>query len=84
MLARIGVGNIGYVHLTDSDGTRRDGRTSKHLPCGDGHIDIQKSLKTLLDGGFSGWVMIDAWEIPDPYDACAKGKQAIDAALAER
>jgi len=23
-------------------------------------------------------IMIDEWEVPDPYDACAKGKQAID------
>ncbi len=80
MLKRIGVDNIGYVHLTDTDGTLRDGGTSKHLPCGDGHARIDVSLKTLLDGGFRGWIMIDAWEIPDPYDACTKGKQAIDKA----
>jgi len=84
MLQRIGVQNIGYVHLTDSDGTLRDGGTSKHLPCGDGHIDIARSLAVLRDGGFRGWVMIDAWEIPDVYDACVKGKRAIERALATR
>jgi len=78
MLERIGVSNIGYVHFTDTDGTLRDGGTSKHLSCGDGHVDIPKSLATLLKGGFNGWIMIDEWEIPDPYDACIKGKQAID------
>jgi hypothetical protein len=26
--------------------------------------------------------MIDAWQIPDVYDACIQGKRAIDAALA--
>ena len=83
MLERIGVANIGYIHLTDTDGTLRDGGTSKHLPCGDGHANIDLSLATLLSGGFQGWVMIDAWEIPDPYDACAKGKQAIDKAMRE-
>ena len=82
MLQRIGVENIGYVHLTDTDGTLRDGGTSKHLACGDGHVDISKSLDTLLHGGFGGWVMIDAWEIPDVYDACVKGKRAIEAAMA--
>ncbi len=82
MLERIGVENIGYVHFTDSDGTLRDGGTSKHLACGDGHIDVPRSLRTLLDGGFKGWIMIDAWQVPDPYDACTKGKQAIDRALA--
>ena len=83
MLARIGVENIGYIHLTDTDGTLRDGGTSKHLSCGDGHVDVDASLATLLEGGFQGWVMIDAWEIPDPYDASAKGKRAIEKALGE-
>lgn len=81
MLSRIGVENIGYIHLTDTDGTLRDGGTSKHLPCGDGHAQIAVSLETLKKGGFRGWVNIDAWEIPDPYDACAKGKRAIDYAM---
>ncbi len=81
LLERIGVKNIGYVQLTDTDGTLRDGGTSKHLPCGDGHANIAQSLRILRDGGFRGWVDIDAWEIPDPYDACTKGKAAIDAAL---
>jgi sugar phosphate isomerase/epimerase len=81
MLKRIGVENIGYVHFTDTDGTRRDGGTSKHLPCGDGHIDVKASLTTLWRGGFRGWINIDAWEIPDPYDACLKGKRAIDSFL---
>ena len=79
MLKRIGVGNIGYVHLTDCDGTIFGG-TSHHLACGDGHNDMPAALATLRDGGFSGWIMIDEWKIPDPYDACAKGKQAIDRA----
>ena len=84
MLRRIGVDNIGYVHLTDTDGTLRDGGTSKHLPCGDGHAHVDLSLAALLEGGFQGWVMIDAWQIPDPYDACTKGKRAIDNALSKR
>lgn len=81
MLKRIGVSKIGFVHLTDTDGTLRDGGTSKHLGCGDGHVDIPASLATLAEGGFNGWLMIDAWETPDPYDASLKGKRAIDRAL---
>ena len=80
MLLRMGVGNIGYLHLTDTDGTLREGGTSKHLACGDGHANIAQSLKVLKEGGFRGWIMIDEWEIPDPYDACVKGKRAIDQA----
>lgn len=77
MLARIGVKNIGYLHFTDCDGTLRDGGTSKHLGAGDGHVDIPASFKMLREGGFLGWVMIDPWEIPDPYDAAVKGMRAI-------
>jgi len=79
MLERVGVKNVGYVHLTDTDGTLRDGGTSKHVACGDGHADIPASLRLLRAGGFRGWIMIDAWEIPDPYDACRKGKRMLDA-----
>jgi sugar phosphate isomerase/epimerase len=78
MLLRVGVQNIGYVQFADTDGTLRDGGTSKHLACGDGHIDCAKSLKILKDGGFRGWMMVDEWEVPDPYDACRKCKAAFD------
>jgi sugar phosphate isomerase/epimerase len=84
MLRRIGVENVGYVQFTDGDGTLRDGGTSKHLACGDGHIDVEASFRTLWEGGFRGWMMIDAWQIPDPYDACTKGKQAIGRFLSGR
>jgi inosose dehydratase len=77
LLERVGVSNIGYLHLTDTDGTLRDGGTSKHLACGDGHANIPTSLRVLREGGFRGWIMIDAWEVPDPYDACRKGSEAI-------
>lgn len=80
LLKRVGVRNIGYVHLTDTDGTLRDGGTSKHLPCGDGHANVAESIRVLKEEGFRGWIMIDAWEVPDPYDACVKGKRMLDAA----
>jgi sugar phosphate isomerase/epimerase len=77
LLERVGVGRIGYIQFTDTDGTIFEG-TSKHLPCGDGHVDIQKSLAVLRDGGFEGWFMIDAWTTADPYDACRKGRLAAE------
>lgn len=78
LLERVGVKNIGYLHFTDCDGTLRDGGTSKHLACGEGHVDIDASLRVLRDGGFRGWAMIDAWQIPDPYDASLKGKASLE------
>jgi inosose dehydratase len=82
LLQRVGVTNIGYLHLTDTDGTLRDGGTSKHLPCGDGHANLPESLRLLREGGFRGWIMVDAWEIPDPYDACLKARRMLEAAAA--
>jgi len=72
----------GDVCLTDTDDTLRDGGTSKHLAVGDGHARIGESLRLLREEGFRGWIMVDAWEIPDPYDAAAKAKRALDAAAA--
>lgn len=82
MLERLGVGHIGHIHLTDTDGTLFGG-TSKHLPCGEGHCDIQASLKTLWEGGYDGWIMIDAWMTEDAYVATHKGKEAIEKARTE-
>lgn len=80
MLKKLGVQYIGHVHLTDTDGTLF-GPTSRHLPCGEGHCDIAASLRTLWDGGYEGWVMIDGWMIDDVYRAASKGKEAIDSAV---
>lgn len=79
LLERVGVKHIGYLQFCDTDGTLRDGGTSKHLPCGDGHTDCAKALRRLRDGGWSGWIMVDAWEVPDPYDACLKCKRVVEA-----
>jgi len=82
LLQRLGVERLGYVHLTDSDGTLFHG-TSKHLPCGEGHIDIRKSLELLGRGGYEGWIMIDTWMTENPYHASRKGLQAVAAAQRE-
>jgi len=79
LLERLGVQRVGYVHFTDTDGTLFHG-TSKHLPTGDGHIDVRKSFEVLWQGGYEGWIMIDPWMTPDPYDACRKGRAAIESA----
>lgn len=77
LLARVGAENIGYLQFCDSDGTLRDGGTSTHLACGDGKTDCAKALKMLKQGGFRGWIMVDTWEVPDPYDACLKCQRLI-------
>lgn len=81
LLQRVGIENIGYLHFTDTDGTLRDGGTSKRLPAGDGHAHLPESLRILREGGWRGWAMVDAWEIADPYDACSKARRMFDAAV---
>jgi sugar phosphate isomerase/epimerase len=76
MLKKLGVEHIGHVHLTDTDGTQFNG-TSTHLPCGEGYCDIPASLRMLGEGGYEGWIMIDAWMIEDAYRAATKGIEAI-------
>ncbi|MBI5386645.1 MAG: sugar phosphate isomerase/epimerase [Verrucomicrobia bacterium] len=78
LLARVGVPNIGYLQFCDTDSTLRDGGTSTHLGCGDGKTDCAKALRLLKAGGFRGWIMVDEWEVPDPYDACLKCKRVVD------
>jgi sugar phosphate isomerase/epimerase len=79
MLSRLGVDKVAYVHLTDTDGTLRDGGTSKHVPVGTGHADIARSLAVLRDGGYRGWIMADTWEMPDPYEGCRAVRDAVRA-----
>ena len=86
LLQELGVGRVGYVQLTDGDGTltkRPDGSTgtSKHLPAGEGKYDLHGLLEMLYRGGFRGWVQIDTWETEDPFHASRAGRQAVQAAL---
>lgn len=81
LVRRIGVKHLGHIQFCDTDGTLRGGGTSKHLPCGDGHVDIAANLDLLWRDGYRGWIMLDNWEIPDQFDALVKGKRALDAAM---
>jgi sugar phosphate isomerase/epimerase len=82
MLKRVGARQVGYLQFCDTDGKLRDGGTSTHLGCGDGHTDCTQALRWLKQQGWRGWIMMDEWEVPDPYDACLKGKKAVDQVLA--
>ena len=51
-----------------------------HLSRASFHVVREPSQKSRPVGGFRGWIMVDEWEVPDPYDACIKCKRAIDQA----
>ncbi|MBI3694648.1 MAG: sugar phosphate isomerase/epimerase, partial [Acidobacteria bacterium] len=86
LLQELGVSRVGYVQLTDGDGTLRkrpDGAvgTSKHLPAGEGKYDLAGLLEILYKGSFRGWIQIDTWETEDPFRASRLGRQVVQAAL---
>lgn len=88
LLNDLGVKRVGYVQLTDGDGTlmkRPDGSTgtSKHLAAGEGKYDIAGLLKLLYQGGFRGWIQMDTWETADPFHASSLGKRAVEKAANE-
>ncbi len=72
---------IGHVHFTDTDGTRRNGGTSKHLTLGDGKLDLLSLLRELKDQGYDKWIMLDLWRLPDIYRGAYVGKKRLDAML---
>jgi sugar phosphate isomerase/epimerase len=75
-------GQVGHVHFTDTDGTRREGDgTSKHLTLGDGRVDLLALLTELKRQRYSYWIMLDLWRIPDIYRAAYVGKTRLDAML---
>ena len=77
-------GQIGHVHFTDTDGTRRGARgTSKHLTLGEGKLDLLALLTELKRQGYAHWIMLDLWRIPDIYRAAFVGKQRLDGMLDE-
>jgi len=71
---------VGHTHLCGNDGSCStfESRSSTHLPLGDGPMDWQSLLTQLIDGGYRGWLDIDVWEQPDPFEASAIGKRVLD------
>jgi len=73
-------GQVGLVHLIDSDGTLNVTNTSTHAPFGDGIIDFDAAIPALLDiaGYKGGWWAIDLCEWPDAWNATARCKAFVD------
>ncbi len=59
-------------------------RSSTHLAFGEGPMDWQAVLNTLLDGGYTRWLDIDLWEHPDPFAGAQMGKRVLDEFLSQR
>lgn len=75
-------GKIGHIHLTDNDGTRwtssKDGMSSKHLMIGEGNLNIREILEELREKNYDGWIQIDVWQNPDPFQCSEVNKIVVD------
>ena len=81
-LARCLAGNIGYVHLIDSDNTLHDGWTSTHAPFGSGFIDFDALAESIIASGYSGdWWTVDLCFWPKAWDILLESRQFVEALL---
>ncbi len=83
-LARMLTGQIGHVHLIDSDNTLHDDETSTHAPFGQGVIDFDEVIPAILDAGYdSDWWSIDLCFWPEAWEVTAQSKEFLDQIMAK-
>lgn len=72
-------GKIGRVHLIDSDDSLHDNHTSTHPPFGEGSLDFDEIMPSIISSGCpDDWWTIDLCFWPDAWKATEKCKLAID------
>lgn len=72
-------GNIGYVHLIDSDNTLHDNWTSTHAPFGTGKIDFDELTDAIVASGYNDdWWTIDLCFWPEAWEVLEDSKIFID------
>ena len=77
--ARILNGYIGYVHLIDSDDTLHDNWTSTHAPFGEGFVDFDALVDTIIENGYrDDWWTIDLCFWPKAWDILEESKRFMD------
>ncbi len=55
--------------------------SSKHLVIGEGNINFKEILKDLKEDDYDGWIEIDVWQNPDPFQCSLVNKTVIDTIL---
>lgn len=72
-------GKIGRLHLIDSDGTLHDNETSTHPPFGDGNLDFDAIMPSIVAAGCpDDWWTVDLCFWPDAWAATAHCKTVMD------
>lgn len=77
--ARLLTGNIGHIHLIDSDNTLHDNETSTHAPFGDGVLDFDPIMPAIVNAGYtSDWWSIDLCFWAEAWEVTARCKRFVD------
>ena len=77
-------GQIGHIHLIDSDETLHGDETSTHRPFGEGVLDFDKIMPAILDAGYTDeWWSIDLCFWPQAWEVTAAAKKFVDSLVAK-
>lgn len=72
-------GEIGHLHVIDSDNTLHDNETSTHAPLGTGVLDLKTLLPAIVDRGYdSEWFSIDLCFWPNAWEITESCKKYLD------
>jgi len=71
-------GNIGHLHLIDSDETLHNDETSTHRPFGEGVLNFDEIIPAVLEAGYKGeWWTIDLCFWPEAWDVTEAAKDFL-------
>lgn len=71
-------GNIGHVHLIDSDETLHGDETSTHRPFGEGVLNFDEIIPAILESGYKGeWWTIDLCFWPEAWEVTEAAKKFL-------
>jgi sugar phosphate isomerase/epimerase len=72
-------GNIGHIHLIDSDGSLHNNETSTHRPFGQGVLNFDQLIPEVLRSGLpTNWWTIDLCFWPNAWEVTADAKIFLD------
>ena len=83
--ARLLKGEIGHLHVIDSDGTLHNDETSTHRPFGEGKINFNEVLDAAIhDAEYTGpWLCIDLCFWPEAWDVTRNAQKFLKPYLAK-
>lgn len=72
-------GQIGHIHLIDSDNTLHGDETSTHAPFGKGVLNFDELMPAILKAGYTDeWWSVDLCFWPQAWEVTADAKKVLD------